>query len=79
MHATEEPQRYRVTVEGLPGLVVASESQVDVGPAESRWFAVRLQIPYGSAAPGSHTIHFAVGTAAGDAHVSEKSIFLVPR
>jgi cytochrome c oxidase accessory protein FixG len=79
MNATEEPQRYRVSVEGLPGLVIASESQVDVGPAESRWFAVRLQIPYGSAAAGSHPIHFAVGTTSGDAHVSEKSIFLVPR
>nr|WP_048439369.1 cytochrome c oxidase accessory protein CcoG [Caenimonas sp. SL110] len=79
MNATEEPQRYVVKVSGLQGLVVASEAQVEVGPAESRWLAVRLQIPYGSATPGSHPIHFDVATASGDAHVSEKSVFLVPR
>lgn len=79
MNATEEPQRYRIAAEGLPGLALASEAEVDVGPAESRWVAVRLQIPYGSAAPGSHPIHFDIGTREGDAHVREKSVFLVPR
>jgi cytochrome c oxidase accessory protein FixG len=79
MNATEEPQRYRIAAEGLAGLAVASEAEVRVGPAEARWVAVRLQIPYGSAPSGSHPIHFDIGTAAGDAHVSEKSVFLVPR
>jgi cytochrome c oxidase accessory protein FixG len=79
MNATEEPQRYRIGVEGLPGLAIASDTEVQVGPAEARWVAVRLQIPYGSAAAGSHPIHFNIGTATGDAHVSEKSAFLVPR
>ena len=79
MNATEEPQSYRIAAEGLPGLVVASEAQVQVGAAQARWVAVRLQIPYGSAPSGSHPIHFDIGTATGDAHVSEKSVFLVPR
>ncbi|MES2787132.1 MAG: cytochrome c oxidase accessory protein CcoG [Pseudomonadota bacterium] len=79
MNATEVPQRYVVSATGLPGLVVASEASVEVGPAESRWLAVRLQIPYGSLAPGSHPIHFDIATASGDARVSEKSVFLVPR
>ncbi len=79
MNATEEPQRYVVTASGLPGLAVASEATVEVGPVESRWLAVRLQIPYGSAAPGSHPIHFGISTESGDAQVSEKSVFLVPR
>jgi cytochrome c oxidase accessory protein FixG len=79
MNATEEPQRYRIAADGLPGLRVASETSVDVGPAESRWVAVRLQIPYGSAAPGSHPIHFTIGAVSGEAQVSEKSAFLVPR
>lgn len=79
MNATEEPQRYRLSAEGLEGLVLASEGEVAVGPAESRWVAVRLQIPYGSAQPGSHPIHFNIGTVNGNAHVSEKSVFLVPR
>jgi len=40
---------------------------------------VRLQIPYGSAAPGSHTIHFDISALEGGGKVTEKSIFLVPR
>ncbi len=79
MNATEEPQRYRIAAEGLEGLVLASDEEVHVGPAESRWVAVRLQIPYGSAEAGSHAIHFDIGTVGGDAHVREKSVFLVPR
>jgi cytochrome c oxidase accessory protein FixG len=79
MNATEQPQRYRISAEGLAGLAIASEREVEVGPAESRWVAVRLQLPYGSAPAGSHPIHFDVGTVGGDAHVREKSVFLVPR
>jgi cytochrome c oxidase accessory protein FixG len=79
MNATERKQDYRIAAEGLAGLEVASESEVEVGPAESRWVAVRLRIPYGSAEPGSHAIRFIVSAEHGDAHVSEKSAFLVPR
>ena len=79
MNATERTQTYRIAATGLTDLMVATESQVQVGPAESRWVAVRLQIPYGSADPGSHPIHFAIQALDGDAHVSEKSVFLVPR
>ena len=79
MNATEETQRYRITAGGLPGLEVASGADVSVGPAGSRWVAVRLQVPYGQAAPGSHPIHFDVEARGGDARVREKSVFLVPR
>jgi cytochrome c oxidase accessory protein FixG len=79
MNATEQPQRYRIAVVGLPGLEVASEAEVTVNAAESRWVAVRLQVPGGTAVPGSHPIRFEIGAIAGDAHVSEKSVFLVPR
>jgi cytochrome c oxidase accessory protein FixG len=77
MNATEQTQRYRLHAEGLPGLAVASEPEVEVGPAEARWVAVRVQMPYGAAAPGSHPIHFNI--TATDAQVREKSVFLVPR
>jgi cytochrome c oxidase accessory protein FixG len=79
MNATEQSQKYRIGAQGLQGLAVASDEEVTVGPAESRWVAVRLQIPYGSADSGSHPIRFEIGTVGGDAHVSEKSVFLVPR
>jgi cytochrome c oxidase accessory protein FixG len=79
MNATEHPQRYRIDAAGLPGLSLASDPVVEIGPAESRWVAVRLQVPDGSATPGSHPIHFDIAEIGGDAHVREKSVFLVPR
>lgn len=79
MNATERPQRYRISVDGLPGLELASAPEVDVGAAESRWVAVRLQIPYGSASAGPHPIHFGIQSVGDDAQVREKSVFLVPR
>ncbi|MBK6009433.1 cytochrome c oxidase accessory protein CcoG [Ramlibacter ginsenosidimutans] len=79
MNATEQPQRYHLAAEGLQDLAVASEPVVEVGPAESRWVAVRLQIPYGSAPSGSHPIHFDIRSEQGADHVREKSVFLVPR
>ncbi|MBK0393909.1 cytochrome c oxidase accessory protein CcoG [Ramlibacter algicola] len=78
MNATEETQRYRIGAEGLPGLAIASDDEVSVGPAESRWVAVRLQLPYGAAPAGSHAIHFTI-EGQGGAHVREKSVFIVPR
>ncbi len=48
MNATETPQRYRIDAKGLEGLEVVSEVSVEVDPAQSRWVAVRLQVPYGS-------------------------------
>jgi cytochrome c oxidase accessory protein FixG len=79
MNATEQPQRYRIAAAGLEGLALASPAELEVGPAESRWVPVRLQIGYGSAAPGSHVIHFTVSDATGQSQVSEKSVFLIPR
>ncbi len=79
MNATEAAQRYRIAASGLDGLEVASEQEIEIGAAESRWVAVRLQIPYGSAAPGSHTIHFDISAPESGGKVTEKSIFLVPR
>jgi cytochrome c oxidase accessory protein FixG len=79
MNATESVQRYRIEARGLDGLALASENSVEVGPAESRWVPVRLQIVDGSASPGSHPIYFDVRQEQGGAQVSEKSVFLVPR
>ncbi|MBS0293587.1 MAG: cytochrome c oxidase accessory protein CcoG [Proteobacteria bacterium] len=79
MNATEGEQRYVISARGLQGLELASEAEVDIGPAESRWVVVRLQIPYGSTAPGSHTVYFDIQAQGDKAQVVEKSVFLVPR
>jgi len=80
MNATESEQLYRISAVGLEHLEVASEQEVVVGPAETRGIAVRLQIPYGSAEPGSHAVHFNVDAVNPEAgRTSEKAVFLVPR
>jgi hypothetical protein len=79
MNATEQVQRYRIGASGLDGLHVASEPEVEVAPAQSRWVAVRLQLPYGAAPAGSHKVYFDVRAEGGQGSVSEKAVFLVPR
>ncbi len=79
MNATEQVQSYTIGVSGLPGATISPGEAVEIGPAQSRWVAARVQIPYGSAPPGSHEIHFVIQAAGGGAHVTEKSVFLVPR
>ena len=79
MNATEGAQRYTISAHGMEGLEVASETVIDIGPAESRWVVVRLQIPYGSASPGSHMVYFDIQAQGDKAQVAEKSVFLVPR
>ncbi len=77
MNATERLQSYRISAEGLPALAVASEAEFTVEAAQSRWVAVRLQVPHGSSAAGSHPIRFHI--TSGDHTVTEKSVFLMPR
>ncbi|WP_310345949.1 cytochrome c oxidase accessory protein CcoG [Rhodoferax saidenbachensis] len=79
MNATETSQRFQIAVEGLPGLAVASEPAIDIDATQSRWVAVRVQLPYEGAAAGSHPIHFTVTAEQGGARVTEKSVFIVPR
>jgi polyferredoxin len=79
MNATETGQQYRISASGLPGLAVASDELASVGATESRWVAVRLQLPYEAVGPGTHTIHFEITARDSAASVREKSVFLVPR
>jgi polyferredoxin len=84
MNAAETTQHFRVTVAGLPGLAVVSDggegSEITVGPAQSRWVAVRAQLSYEDServGTGSHPMRFEI--SADDHVVKEKSVFLVPR
>ena len=80
MNATESPQRYVITVSGLPGITLNSEAEIEVLPTEVRSAAVRVQIPPDAAKPGSHPIVFDVRSTGDDvSHVTEKAAFLVPR
>ncbi len=79
MNATESTQNYRITANGLPGLLLASESTISVNATESRWVPVTLQLPYEGASAGSHEIHFEVEAINSPGRVIEKSVLLVPR
>jgi len=79
MNATESNQRYRVTVEGLPGLVVTSDDTIEVKSTEARTMPVRVQAPFEVAAPGSHEIHFEIESLDSPGKVREESKFMIPK
>ena len=79
MNATESAQRYRITAQGLPGLAVASEDVVTVDSTQATRLAVRVQAPYDAAEPGTHPIKFEIQSLDAPGHLSEKSMFMVPR
>ena len=79
MNATELAQKYRISVRGLQGLAVQSDAVVAVDATQSRWVAVRVQLPAQSASAGSHAIHFDIEAVDSADRISEKSVFLVPR
>jgi len=80
MNATEETQRYAISVSGLPGITLDPGTEVEVLPTEVRSAAVRVQIPPGAAPTGSHPIQFEIRSTGGEmARVTEKAAFLVPR
>jgi cytochrome c oxidase accessory protein FixG len=78
MNATESVQHYKITVSGLPELVVTSDNVVKVESTEARWVPVRVQAPAGAAAPGSHPIQFQIDSLDTAGQLMEKSAFLVP-
>ncbi len=83
MNAAEEPQRYRVSVAGLPGIVLAGKDEVAVGAAEARWVTLSVLVPPEAAeraGPGAHPIRFRIERLGeGAAAAEEKSTFVVPR
>ena len=79
MNATEQAQTFVISARGLAGLAVVSEASFDVDATQSRWVAVRLQLPFDAANSGSHPIHFDVRAKELNTSITEKSVFIVPR
>ena len=79
MNATEATQHYKITASGLPGLEVASENVVMVPSTEARVVTMRVQLPANSATPGSHPMQFEIESLDLPGHLTEKSVFLIPR
>ena len=80
MNATETVQQLEVSVEGLPGIMIASEPKMVVQPTEVHSLTLRVQIPPGSSPSGSHKIRFLIRSLndSGIA-IQEETVFLVPR
>ncbi len=91
MNARESVQRVRidVTAKGaLAGAVaVVGPREIDIGPTESRWMPVAVQVSPEAAAragAGAHPIEFHIEPVAGADHgrawrQDERSTFVVPR
>ncbi|MDO8248679.1 MAG: cytochrome c oxidase accessory protein CcoG [Rhodoferax sp.] len=79
MNATEARQHYKITASGLPGLLVTSENVVLVDSTEARWVPVRVQAPVEAATPGSHAMQFEIDALDSPGHLTEKSVFFMPR
>ena len=75
---TETSQDFHLSVDGLPGLIIASDTDVAVESTQARWVAVRVQLPFEAAQPGTYPIHFLITAKASAEAVSEKSVFIVP-
>jgi polyferredoxin len=78
MNTQETPHRYRIAVSGLPGIAVASESEVEVPAATTRQVPLRVQIDPGTTGKGSHRIEIDV-RAVDDERIAarEPAAFLV--
>ena len=80
MNATEHGQQYTMTVAGIDGARIVSDTHVEVDAADARWVPVRVQSPPSTLAVGSHPITFVIAAQGSSGEkVLEKSVFLVPR
>jgi cytochrome c oxidase accessory protein FixG len=81
MNTAERAMSYRISVSGLPGVILSPDTatEVQVGAAENREVTVKVRVPPDTEAAGSHRIYFDV-VAEDDASVAvhEKASFLLP-
>ncbi len=80
INSAESARRYRIAVDGIDGIFVASEPEVEVAAAGNRMVAVRVRVAPGKAPPGSNAVRFRIEDSADPSvAVDEKSTFYVPR
>jgi len=80
MNTEEKPNRYAISVQGINGATIVSETQLEVAAATTRAVPVRVRVPAGAAQPGSNRIKFVIqDTDDQSVKITEKAVFLVPR
>jgi hypothetical protein len=76
----EEPRTFVIAVDGLAGVSIDSEHEVEVGGGTHRLFAVRVRAEPDTGEAGSNTIHFVLHTQQDpDVIRREKASFFLPR
>ncbi|MBV5298683.1 MAG: cytochrome c oxidase accessory protein CcoG [Rhodoferax sp.] len=79
MNATEADQRYKISVNGLPNLLITSDVTFKVESTKAITVPVRVQAPFEAATPGSHVIHFEIESLDSPGKLIEKSTFMIPQ
>ncbi len=79
MNTEEQPHRYKVTVDGLPGAEIAGVSEVEVPAASLQAFNTVVRVAPDAGKQGANPIHFEIAaTENADIKVREKASFLLP-
>ena len=80
MNTQESARQFQISVNGINGASIVSESQVSLKSASGKAVAVRVRIPAHVAEKGSNRIRFVItDTATPAVSVTEKAVFLVPQ
>lgn len=81
MNSTDQNQKLAISVAGIPGLELKGARSFSLGPAQSEWVVLRLDLPHASAKstnPGSHPIEFTIKNEDKSKSIREKSVFYIP-
>ena len=79
MNTEEQPHRYKVAVDGLPGAQIAGTSEVEVPAASLQAFNTVVRVAPDAGKRGANPIHFEIAaTENADIKVREKASFLLP-
>ncbi|WP_084545226.1 cytochrome c oxidase accessory protein CcoG [Derxia gummosa] len=79
MNTDEAPHRYRVMVNGIPGIHVQGAQLIEVEAITTRAVAIEVAAPMGSGERGSNKVEFVVESLESPVQsTSEKSVFYLP-
>jgi hypothetical protein len=80
MNTQEVARNFKISVKGVPGVIIVNEAQVSIKAATSMAFPVRVRIPLSAAPAGSNRIRFVISDIENpNVSVTEKAVFLVPK
>nr|WP_315476446.1 cytochrome c oxidase accessory protein CcoG [uncultured Undibacterium sp.] len=80
MNTLEAARNFKISVKGVPGVIIVNETEVSIKAASGMAFPVRVRIPAGAAPSGSNRIRFVISDSENpNVSVTEKAVFLVPK